>query len=208
MAIHREPQAGSTAAPLPIACRSSPCWRRGHLASWEQHHHPGSAWFVLVTTGQPDQTGLTGAAMGSGRPWRRCSAGRSWIGWASQRAALTAAITAANVDDSTTFGAVLEDVPPIHTPSGRRPTRPAKVNGDKGYDTRPTGPGGGGDGSPHRSPGVGSVVGLAWAPSGGGPCGVVMAELLTPVGVRGDRNLGRWFAFVLLAVQSSASTGF
>jgi hypothetical protein len=55
--------------------------------------------------------------MGSGRPWRRCSAGRSWIGWASQRAALTAAITAANVDDSTMFGAVLEDVPPIRPPS-------------------------------------------------------------------------------------------
>jgi hypothetical protein len=55
--------------------------------------------------------------MGSGRPWRRCSAGRSWIGWASQRAALTAAITATNVDDSTMFGAVLEDVPPIRTPS-------------------------------------------------------------------------------------------
>jgi hypothetical protein len=83
-----------------------------------------------VTTGQTDQTGLTGAAMGSGRPWRRCSAGRSWIGWASQRAALTAAITATNVDDSTTFGAVLDDVPPIRTPSGRRRTRPAKVDGD------------------------------------------------------------------------------
>jgi hypothetical protein len=79
--------------------------------------HPGGAWFILVTTGSPVRTSLTGAAMGSGRPWRRCSAGRSWIGWASQRAAMTAAITATNVDDSTTFGAVLEDVPPIRTPS-------------------------------------------------------------------------------------------
>ena len=51
--------------------------------------HPGGAWFVLVTTGSPVRTGLTGAAMGSGRPWRRCSAGRLWIGWASQRSRWT-----------------------------------------------------------------------------------------------------------------------
>jgi hypothetical protein len=105
-----------------------------------------------VTTGQTDQTGLTGAAMGSGRPWRRCSAGRSWIGWASQRAALTAAITATNVDDSTTFGAVLDDVPPIRTPSGRRRTRPAKVDGDKGYDSAANRPGGGGVDHPTDRP--------------------------------------------------------
>ena len=29
--------------------------------------HPGGAWFVLVTTGSPVRTSLTGAAMGSGR---------------------------------------------------------------------------------------------------------------------------------------------
>jgi transposase len=33
------------------------------------------------------------------------------------------------------FGAVLEDVPPVRTPSGRRRTRPAKVDADKGYDS-------------------------------------------------------------------------
>ena len=125
MAVHEEPSGGEHVAPSPIACRS-PCWRRGHLVTGEQHHHPGGAWFVLVTIGSPVRTSLTGAAMGSGPRWRRCSAGRSWIGWASQRAALTAAITATNVDDSTTFGAVLEDVPPIRTPSttlARRGTR-------------------------------------------------------------------------------------
>jgi IS5 family transposase len=48
---------------------------------------------------------------------------------------LTAAVTAANVNDTTMFGAVLEEVPPIRTPSGRRRTRPAKVDADKGYDS-------------------------------------------------------------------------
>jgi len=71
----RSPAAGSTGAPLPIACRSSAA--RGS------------------------------AGLRSGLP-------------------LTAAITATNVDDSTTFGAVPEDVPPIRMPSttlARRGTR-------------------------------------------------------------------------------------
>src|SRR5215213_1377174 len=34
------------------------------------------------------------------------------------------------------FGAVLDDVPPVRTPSGRRRTRPGKVHADKGYDSR------------------------------------------------------------------------
>jgi IS5 family transposase len=32
------------------------------------------------------------------------------------------------------FQAILDDVPPIHTPSGRRRTRPEAVYADKGYD--------------------------------------------------------------------------
>jgi hypothetical protein len=44
---------------------------------------------------------------------------------------LTAAVTAANVADTTVFAAVLEDIPPIRTPAGRRRTRPAKVHADK-----------------------------------------------------------------------------
>jgi hypothetical protein len=45
---------------------------------------------------------------------------------------LTAVVTAANVNDTTMFQAVVEDIPPIRTPAGRRRTRPAKVHADKG----------------------------------------------------------------------------
>jgi transposase len=34
------------------------------------------------------------------------------------------------------FAALLDDVPPIRTPSGRRRTRPAAVHPDKGYDSQ------------------------------------------------------------------------
>jgi IS5 family transposase len=49
---------------------------------------------------------------------------------------LTAVVTAANVNDTTMFQAVIDDVPPIRTPAGRRRTRPAKIHADKGYDSR------------------------------------------------------------------------
>jgi IS5 family transposase len=45
-------------------------------------------------------------------------------------------VTAANVNDTTMFEAVVDDVPPVWTPSGRRRTRPAKLHADKGYDSR------------------------------------------------------------------------
>jgi IS5 family transposase len=48
---------------------------------------------------------------------------------------LTPVVTAANVNDTTMFWALLEDVPAALTPSGRRRTRPAKVYGDKAYDS-------------------------------------------------------------------------
>jgi hypothetical protein len=47
---------------------------------------------------------------------------------------LTAAVTAANVADTTIFQAVLGDVPPVLTPSGRRRCRPGKVHADKTSD--------------------------------------------------------------------------
>ena len=47
---------------------------------------------------------------------------------------LTAAVTAANVNDTTIFEAVMDDIPPVRAPTGRRRTRPAKVHADKGYD--------------------------------------------------------------------------
>jgi len=45
---------------------------------------------------------------------------------------LSVVVTAANVNDTTMFQAVVADIPPIRTPAGRRRTRPAKVHADKG----------------------------------------------------------------------------
>jgi hypothetical protein len=40
-------------------------------------------------------------------------------------------VTAANVNDTTMFQAVVDDVPPVLTPSGRRRSRPGTVHADK-----------------------------------------------------------------------------
>ena len=48
---------------------------------------------------------------------------------------LTAVVTAANVNDTTMFQTLLDDVPAVRGSSGRRRCRPAKVHGDKGYDS-------------------------------------------------------------------------
>jgi transposase len=48
---------------------------------------------------------------------------------------LAAVITAANVNDTTMFQAVVDDIPPIRTPSGQRRTRPGAVHADKVYDS-------------------------------------------------------------------------
>jgi IS5 family transposase len=45
-------------------------------------------------------------------------------------------ISAANANDSTMLEAVLEDIPPIRMPTGRRRHRPGKVHADKTYDHR------------------------------------------------------------------------
>ena len=44
-------------------------------------------------------------------------------------------LTAANVNDTSTFEAVLDDVPAVRTPAGRRRTRPGTVHADKGDDS-------------------------------------------------------------------------
>jgi IS5 family transposase len=49
---------------------------------------------------------------------------------------LSVVVTAANVNDTTLFQAVVDDIPSIRTPSRRRRTRPAKVHADKDYDSR------------------------------------------------------------------------
>jgi transposase len=45
-------------------------------------------------------------------------------------------LTAANPNDSTMFEALLDDVPAVRTPAGRRRCRPGKVHADKAYDHR------------------------------------------------------------------------
>jgi transposase len=45
-------------------------------------------------------------------------------------------LTAANVNDSVVFEGLLDDVPAVRTPSGRRRCRPGTVHADKGYDAR------------------------------------------------------------------------
>jgi IS5 family transposase len=48
---------------------------------------------------------------------------------------LAAAVTAANVADVTMLQAMVGDIPPVRTPSGRRRHRPSKLDADKGYDS-------------------------------------------------------------------------
>jgi Transposase DDE domain len=45
-------------------------------------------------------------------------------------------LSAANANDSTMFETVLDDIPPILMPSGRRRRRPGRVHADKAYDHR------------------------------------------------------------------------
>jgi transposase len=75
---------------------------------------------------------LTGA-----NPVDRGKAG-SKLHLAGERGGLPISIglSAANANDSTMFEAVLDDIPPIRMPSGRRRRRPAKVHADKAYDHR------------------------------------------------------------------------
>ena len=49
---------------------------------------------------------------------------------------LAVVLSAANANDSTMFEAVVDDIPAIRMPTGRRRRRPAKVHGDKAYDHR------------------------------------------------------------------------
>ena len=49
---------------------------------------------------------------------------------------LAVIISAANANDSTMLEAVLEDIPPIRMPNGRRRRRPGKLHADKAYDHR------------------------------------------------------------------------
>jgi transposase len=113
---------------------------------------------------------------------------------------LTAAVTAANVNDTTLFPAVLDDVPPVRTPSGRRRTRPGTVHADKGYDSHA-------NRSYLRRRGIRARIarrGIESSTRLGRHRWRVERSLswlscFRRLQVRWDRDSGRWFAFVLVA---------
>jgi IS5 family transposase len=113
---------------------------------------------------------------------------------------LTAVVTAANVGDTTMFQAVLDDVPPIRTPSGWRRSRPGTVHADKGYDSQA-------NRSYLRRRGIRPRIarrGIEPSTRLGRHRWRVERALswlscFRRLQVRWDRDSGRWFAFVLLA---------
>jgi IS5 family transposase len=113
---------------------------------------------------------------------------------------LTAAVTAANVNDTIMFQAVLDDVPPIRAPSGRRRTRPGKVHADKAYDS-------GANRAYLRRRGIRPRIARRGVES---PVrlgrhrwrierALAWLSCWRRLQVRWDRDAGRWFALVVLA---------
>jgi IS5 family transposase len=113
---------------------------------------------------------------------------------------LTAVVTAANAGDTTMFQAVVEDIPPIRTPAGRRRTRPAAVHADKGYDSRA-------NRTYLRRRGIKARIarrGIESSTRLGRHRWRIERTLswlscYRRLAVRWDRDSERWFAFVLLA---------
>jgi Transposase DDE domain len=112
----------------------------------------------------------------------------------------TAVVTAAKVTDTTLFQAVLDDVPPIRTPAGRRRTRPAKVHPDKGEASRA-------NRAYLRRRGIKPRIARGQIESSTrlgrhrwkGERSLSWLSCFRRLRVRWDRDAGRWFAFVLVA---------
>ena len=113
---------------------------------------------------------------------------------------LTAVVTAANVNDTTMFQAVVADIPPIRTPAGRRRTRPAKVHADQGDDRRA-------NRASLRRRGITTRIARRQIESAARlgrhrwkvERSLSWLSCWRRLQVRWDRDSGRWFAFVLLA---------
>ena len=98
------------------------------------------------------------------------------------------------------FPAVLDDVPPVRTPSGRRRTRPGTVHADKGYDSHA-------NRVYLRRRGIKARIARRQIESstrlGRHRWRVERAlswlSCFRRLQVRWDRDSGRWFAFVLVA---------
>jgi DDE family transposase len=109
-------------------------------------------------------------------------------------------VTAASVTDTMMLHAVLDDVPPALTPSGRRRCWPGKLHGDKGYDSAA-------NRAYLRGRGIRPRIarrGLESSTRLGRHRWKVERALswlscFRRLGVGWDRGSGRWFTFVLLA---------
>ena len=74
----------------------------------------------------------------TGRQSHRSGKAGSKLHLAGERGGLPISIvlSPANANDATMFETVLDDIPPIRMPTGRRRRRPTKVHADKAYDHR------------------------------------------------------------------------
>jgi IS5 family transposase len=113
---------------------------------------------------------------------------------------LTAVVTAANINDTTMLQSLLDDVPAVRSPSGRRRRRPAKVHADKGYDSHA-------NRTYLRRRGIKARIARRRIESstrlGRHRWRVERAlswlSCFRRLQVRWDRDSGRWFAFVVVA---------
>jgi transposase len=113
---------------------------------------------------------------------------------------VTAVVTAANVNDTLLFEALLDDVPAVLTPTRRRRCRPGKVDADKAYDHAAKR-------AYLRRRGITPRIARRGVESSSrlGAHRWRIERTLSwlscyrRLGVRWDRSSERWFAFVLLA---------
>jgi transposase len=113
---------------------------------------------------------------------------------------LTAVVAAANVPDVGMLAAVVDDIPPVRTPSGRRRCRPDKLDADKGYDSA-------GNRAWLRRRGITARIARRGVESSARlgrhrwrvERALSWLSCYRRLGVRWDRDSERWFAFVLLA---------
>jgi hypothetical protein len=117
---------------------------------------------------------------------------------------LTAVVTAANVPDVGMLAAVVDDIPPVRTPSGRRRCRPGKLDADKGYDSA-------GNRAWLRRRGITARIARRGVESSARlgrhrwrvERALSWLSCYRRLGLRWDRDSERWFAFVLLACAST-----
>jgi transposase len=95
----------------------------------------GSTWSGSAST--PSACGRSRGDLTGANPTDRGKAGsKLHVAGDAGGLPLAVIISAANANDSTMLEAVLEDIPPVRMPTGRRRRRPGKVHADKAYDHR------------------------------------------------------------------------